>query len=246
VTGRVFSQRPLYQLVITTAVLNGNVRTLLSSPSVAGDVVVTISSTGSFYSNGSTVAMRWGTGWPAGCTFKLVNQGIASGHAGDGGAGGTGVAGSAGTAGTDAMDLDGNAVSIDNGSGSIFGGGGGGGGGGAGSGGTGGGGGGGGQSYGTAGGAGAGGGGAHPGSAGSAGSSSGPGGGGAGGTGGITDGGAGGRGGYWGEAGFDGSTSAALVAGGAGGGPGRAIFLNGGSVSWLSGNDSTHVKGAVS
>lgn len=244
-TGRVFSQRPLYALTITGAQSNVNVRTSLSSPSIAGDVLVTITSTGVVNSTSGSPALRWGTGWPAGCTFKTVIAGAVRGSSGVGGQGGTGTNGLDGTAGNNAMDLDGNAVAVDLGTtGQLLGGGGGGGGGGAGSGGTGGGGGGGGQGDLGTGSGGAAGGGTHPGSAGNAGGPSGPGLGGAGGTGGITNGGDGGQGGGWGDPGTAGATVA-----GAGGNPGsggKAINLNGGSVTWIAGNNATQVRGAVS
>jgi hypothetical protein len=37
-----------------------------------------------------------------------------------------------------------------------------------------------------------------------------------------------------------------VKAGGAGGAAGKAINKNGNAVTWTSGNDTTHVKGAVS
>ncbi len=69
----------------------------------------------------------------------------------------------------------------------------------------------------------------------------------------------GGSGGAWGTAGSAGNTSSYIDGGlgpvvpprlvtgvGAGGAAGKAIDLNGFAVTWVSGNDSTHVKGAVS
>ncbi|MFO1306615.1 MAG: hypothetical protein U1F54_23065 [Burkholderiales bacterium] len=248
--GRFFSTRPLYTLTITGTQSNVNVRTAVSSPSIAGDVLVTLTSSGVCNSTSAAPALRWGTGWPAGCTFKLMNAGSIRGSAGVGGAGGaTASAGSAGTAGNNAMDLDGNAIAIDNGaSGQIFGGGGGGGGGGGAIG-TGGGGGGGGQGDIGTGSGGAGGSPAtYPGSAGTAGSPSGAGVGGAGGSGGaFFDGGGGGYGGGWGDSGTAGASSGGIgSAGGAPGAGGKAINLNGGSVTWIAGNNATQVRGGVS
>lgn len=242
-TGRIFSQRPLYTLTIGSAVVNANARTLLSNPTVVGDVVIEITSAGVCYSNTpATAGLRIGSGWPAGCTFKVVNNGALRGDGGDGGGGGSngGGSGSSGAAAGDALDLDGQPVSLDNTGGTIYGGGGGGGGGGgAVTSGGGGGGGGGGQSYGGTSGAG-GGSGSPAGSTGGAGNTTNPGAGG-----GASNGGqAAGRGGFWGEAGQAGDVAG--VNGGAGGAPGRAVRLNSGSVTWLGGNNASQVRGAVS
>lgn len=251
-TGRAFATRPLYALTITGAQSNVNVRTSLSSPSIAGDVLVTITSSGVVNSTSGSPALRWGTGWPAGCSFKLVSAGSVRGSSGVGGVGGTpglGAPGSPGTAGNNAMDLDGNAVAVDLGTtGQLFGGGGGGGGGGAGNSvsGAGGGGGGGGQGDLGSGSGGAGGGGGFPGSPGNAGGPSGAGVGGAGGVDGFVNGGGGGYGGGWGDPGTTGDTSTTGAAGGAPGSGGKAINLNGGSVTWIAGNNATQVRGAVS
>lgn len=78
-------------------------------------------------------AMTWGTSWTGTPTFTLENGGTITGHGGNGGAGGTiplGVGGN-GTVGGNSLELNGNTVTITNGSGFIFGGAGGGGGGGA-------------------------------------------------------------------------------------------------------------------
>jgi hypothetical protein len=191
--------------------------------------------------------------FPAGSTIKIVNAGKVYGSGGAGGDGGIGAAaGTAGARGGPAIRFDSSAgmsdsslipLTIDNTSGYICGGGGGGGGGG----GT------------TAGGGGGG-----------------EGGGGAGGDGGgyggsgyadgenagwpdvgtrySNDGGSGdpfgpaGNGGYGGPWGIDGNSGgSASGAGGAGGAAGKAVDLNGkASLTWIGGNNSTQVKGAVS
>lgn len=233
-----------------------------------------------------TAAITWGTSWTGTPEFSLTNEGYIIGLGGDGGLGAgqtdsiTTVPGAVGDPGGNAIDLDGNDVSITNASGFIFGGGGGGGGGtlmandeGA----IGGysGGGGGGVGAGTA-----------TGTAGTKGSTfvevtftitsiaedgvaqsgalpvqTGT----AGGIGGITArvlnghtviGGAGGVGGDYGEDGSDGEIGAGTAdpiqvspASGvlAGGLAGKAVELGvGGSATFVSGDDTTHVKGAVS
>jgi hypothetical protein len=196
--------------------------------------------------------------------LAIINNGSIKGKGGAGGAGGEagtvtdfpGVAGSAaGTALNIASSLSGK-VTITNGSGEIFGGGGGGGGGGS-------------EYYttgtgkarvsnaaggsGGGGGAGSGAGGAgglatdtgadflYDGNAGAAGNTTTFG---AGGT--MFAGASGGNGGAFGSAGSAG-VSTPDAAGGAGGAAGKAIALNGGSSpTFISGNDGTHIKGAVS
>lgn len=251
-TCRVFATRPLYALTITGTQSNVNVRTSLSSPSIAGDVLVTITSTGICNSTSGSPALRLGTGWPAGCTFKVSIAGSVRGSSGVGGVGGTpglGANGSPGTAGNNAMDLDGNTVAVDLGTtGQLFGGGGGGGGGAACNSinGAGGGGGGGGQGDVGSGSGGAAGGGTNPGNAGNAGNSSGAGVGGSGGVDGAFSGGGGGYGGGWGDAGTSGASATPGGTGGSPGAGGKAINLNGGSVTWIAGNNATQVRGAVS
>lgn len=198
--------------------------------------------------------------------LAIINNGSIKGKGGAGGAGGEaatgtdfpGVAGSAaGTALNIASSLSGK-VTITNGSGEIFGGGGGGGGGGS-------------EFYmsgpikdrqsnasgggGGGGGAGSGAGGAgglatdagadnlYDGSVGAAGNTTTFG---AGGAAGDARTGIGGNGGAFGSAGLAGESSPD-AAGGAGGAAGKAIELNGGlSPTFISGNDGTHIKGAVS
>lgn len=55
---------------------------------------------------------------------------------------------------------------------------------------------------------------------------------------------AGGAGGDWGAAGSAAATGTVSPA--AGGNPGKAVALNGFVVTWLAGNNSTQVKGAIS
>ena len=192
--------------------------------------------------------------------LAIINNGSIKGKGGAGGAGGIANypdanAGSAGASGGVALNIASTLsgkVTITNGSGEIFGGGGGGGGGGSntssGSGkdpqssadGGGGGGGGAGSGAGGAGGTASGAVNNTNAPAGSAGTTS------AGGAGGPksgnADGGAGGGFGAVGSAGQEGGS-----AGGAGGAAGKAIALNGGSSpTFISGNDGTHIKGAVS
>lgn len=243
--------------------IHGTVHAIVAPGVVIGSSSTAVASmvTGAFYE---------------GTTLKLTVNGSIQGKPGKGGAGGsvsgvwaafTAGAGAAGAAGGPAMSL-GHDIVIANSSGQIFGGGGGGGGGGSGwwidglpstrqMGGGGGGAGAGHQT--TTGGAGGVAGGTDAeegptyrvnGSAGGTGSSSGAGAGGAGGiyaT--VFYGGNGGAGGAWGSpgaAGSPGSPSTNYASGGSGGAAGKAISLNGYAVTWLSGNDSTHVKGAVS
>lgn len=217
-----------------------NVRTLASAPTDAVDVVVNVLAQ-CYSATPSEPGLRIGVGWAAGSTFRLVNSSTVFGCGGAGGAGG--LAGTAGQAAGDAVWCDGQHVSIDNTGGYVWGGGGGGGGG-AGNGAS------------SHGGGGGGGQGREPGSggagslgsaAGLGGSTSGPGAGGVGAGSGIfagSTGGAGGAAGQAGNAGGDGSQTG--NPGGAGGAAGRAVYLNGGSVTWLGGNNSAQVKGAVS
>lgn len=77
---------------------------------------------------GNVTHLSWGVGWGAGSIFRLINEATIYGK---GGAGGAGVSGSGnGAAGGNALELNGNEVTIDNEDGNIWGGGGGGGGGG--------------------------------------------------------------------------------------------------------------------
>lgn len=245
--------------VLTAAPYNyNNTEKATINLTINSAVQVTASSTG-------TPALTTGA-ITSNATLNIINNGSVKGKGGAGGAGGEagtvtdfpGVAGSAGgTALSIASSLSGK-VTITNGSGEIFGGGGGGGGGGS-------------EFYitgpiksrqsnasgggGGGGGAGSGAGGAgglatdtgadfrFDGSAGAAGNTTTFG---AGGAAGDARTGIGGNGGAFGSAGSAG-VSSPDAAGGAGGAAGKAIELNGGSApTFISGNDSTHVKGAVS
>jgi hypothetical protein len=256
------SRRAVDVVISATQTTQQNIFTLAGSPSDIVDVVIWLG----YSSPGVTTAgvvlragFTLGSGWANGSTFLLKNNstcagggGFENGSTGDGG----GVVGSSagpgqdGQPGGDAIVLTA-PISIDNASGFIFGGGGQGGGGGAGAtGGTGagGGGGGGGRGYNNATG-GAGGGASSGGSAGNNGSSGAAG---TGGTGGFSlggsSGGNGGDGGDWGASGGAGASGSgsSSAGGGAGGAGGKAIKTNGFAVTWISGNDAAHVKGAVS
>lgn len=165
---------------------------------------------------GNVTVLDWGAGWDSGMTFRLVNKARISGPGGRG----AGVAPA--QDGMDALLLNGLDISIDNSEGEIFGGGGGGGTGGEFD-----------QS--------AGGGGAPNGRAGGGGASDGtndePGAGADDGSGNV-----GGTGGAFGESGQFGSPPGTMGPGG----PGKAINLSGGSVTWIAGNTPERVKGAVS
>jgi hypothetical protein len=239
--------------VAVTAGTNHNLCTLAGNPTTAGNYTFTIPSGAIIYS-GSTgsPALTTGTCWVSGSTITIVNNGRIYGKGGNGSAGAT-TPGTAG-AGGNAMSLS-YPVSIDNTNGYIFGGGGGGGGGSRGY-----------NAYAAAGGGGGGAsgpsassGGAgqntlmEDGSAGASGTTSGGGAGGAGGTYGQHTGGRGGSGGTWGAAGArgaEGTTHSTMVydpaPGGAGGAAGKAIDTNGHAVTWIAGNNTTRVKGAVS
>jgi hypothetical protein len=236
-----------------------NAFTEAGSPSAPCDVVVNIS-------QGVVLKAGFDTGtWHEGSTFRINKTesypGAADGAiiAGTGGAAGAGssfnsLPGADGSSGGDAIviHLD---VSIANTGGFVLGGGGGGGGGGE-------------SDNGTDGGCGGGGGGGRgynnaagglkgdngnplsrivPGNDGNAGSSAGAGTAGAGGSHFGVNGGDGGAGGSWGQAGSYGNNGNGTNGkpGGAGGAAGRAVRTNGHTVTWLGGNDATHVKGAV-
>lgn len=94
-------------------------------------MTVTVNSGVDIGSSIGTAALRIGTGWPANCTFKVINKGRIIGPGGVGGAANAGGAGSPGSDGGTALLLDGNPTSVDNDLGYILGGGAGGGGGGA-------------------------------------------------------------------------------------------------------------------
>jgi hypothetical protein len=241
-------------LTISSDAQNVNLYVLAGSPATAGTYTITINP-GWTVSSGSTANAAITTGtWPAGSIVKLINNGTIVGRGGDGGAGSNGEdpygPGNPGGAGGPAISLTYD-LTIDNTNGNIFGGGGGGGGGGTGwtyyigySGGA----------FYHYGGSGGGGGRGKQDSVGGGGGYAGTGGTFlAAGSGGATyaAGGAGGTGGDWAAAGSAGASGTSgngypyYGPGGAGGAAGKAINLNGRSVTWLGGNNSTQVKGAV-
>ena len=245
---------PTIRVNITSDTSNANIFTLAGSPNYKCNVICTIGSGVKVISASAILpSLTTGSGWIPGSTLKIVNNGNIYGAGGGGGNGGsvsypTANAGAPGNDGGDAIDaqID---ITVDNTNGNIYGGGGGGGGGGSNHAG------GGNDCYpGSGGGGGRGnnGGGAGPkGTAsgcvfnyaaydGSVGSETSAGAGGAA----VGTAGAGGNGGDWGQAGAPGETTS-RASGGAGGAGGYAIRLNGNSVTWLGGNNSSQVKGGV-
>ena len=227
---------------ISSDTQNVNLYTLAGSPIDAGTYVITVNS-GVTVGSASTASAAVTTGtWPAGATVKLVNNGNIYGKGGNGGNGGVyGSTPPAGLPGGPAISLS-NDLTIDNTNCKIFGGGGGGAGGpglvgnfGVTSGG---GGGGGGQGVANSTG-GTGGSGSFPGGPGGDGTATGPGAGSGNNAYGSMTLYYSGSGGVWATVGGGGD------GGGTGGAAGGAIQLNGKAVTWLGGNDSAHVKGAV-
>jgi hypothetical protein len=226
-----------------------NLFTLAGSPAAAGTYVVTVNSGITIYSDDTGTAALTVGAFPAGSTVRIVNNGDIIGMGGNGG-GTTLSATSAGSPGGNAIQLStGYAVEIDNTSGNIWGGGGGGGAGRWGNGnalgGTGGGGASSNQSPSARG--------TLPGGYGPNTAADGNRTGGGNGGDGLNDpcvgdtGQPGGAGGTHGAAGNSGSGSAAGPTGSrSGGAAGKAINLNGNSVTWLGGNNGTQVKGAES
>lgn len=235
-------------ITIATDQTNANLCTLAGNPTVPGNYVFVINSGVRISSNSTSVAgLTTGTCWPTGSTVTIVNNGYIHGMGGKGGNGGSslGANGGAGQRGGDAISL-GYPVTIDNTNGYILGGGGGGGGGsthhmyravyeagdgggGGASGLT--------NSKGGAGGTSSSAIGSKQGAYGAQGTISG---GGAGGNR-LVNGGDGGDFGMKGKAGSSGNQAS----GGGGGAAGRAILLNGFTVTWLGGNDTIRVKGLV-
>jgi hypothetical protein len=208
---------PAINLTISADVAGYNVFSAAGSPSSPVQVVLTINS-GIYVGNGGGGAPAIETsGFAAGSTLKIINNGFIEGHPGTGGFGaGTGSNGNVGGDGGVAIDLW-LPLAMDNTNGYVRGGGGGGGSGGGGVS-NGGADGGSGEGYQTARGAG------DPA---------------------VGDGGAGGDGGLFGDYGDNGFGGTG-TSGGAGGAPGKAIALHGGAgVTWLGGNNSSQVKGAV-
>jgi hypothetical protein len=245
-------------LTISAAAADYNIYTQAGSPSDKVAVTLTIN-TGisvtstdvpptSAFAASSYWGLTTGTGWVDGSTIRIVNNGTIWGAGGAGGTGGDPTVNMDGTSGGHAILLSWPA-SIDNTNGYIYGGGGGGGGGnyyyqGLG------------RASGGGGGAGAG---SSSGGVGAAGIYGSPGAGsaasgtsgGAGGAAGVDSfyGYVGGIGGAGGNAGDSGSNGGAEpqdgIGGGAGGYGGRAVYLNGYTVTWLGGNNGTQVRGAV-
>lgn len=240
---------------ITGNQTNVNLFTLAGSPATLGHWEFVIAA-GAKVSATSTATAALSTGaFPVGSTVRIINNGSIYGKGGGGGSGGTSSPTIPGSAGGNALSIGLN-VLIDNTNGFIFGGGGGGGQGGRGAsagsvhaiGGSGGGGGQGDQS--SAGGAGNG----NPpggawygiGNSGTAGTSAAPGTGGAPRSSSGLTGGRGGDGGAWGTDGATGLIgSPYTTTPSVGGAAGKAIALNSNTVTWLGGNDGTHVKGLV-
>lgn len=231
-----------------------NIYTAAGSPAIPCIVIVTINT-----SIQLQAGLNTGSAWATGTIIQIANSGIIAGIAGSGGDGAAAIGslfnnGSNGNNGGHAIILGWN-LTINNTAGYIFGGGGGGGGGGAVAASNppltnqsgGGGGGGGGQGYNNAIGGTAGGCNGSPGVNGTAGSSGGPGGGGSGGTSGIGSGASGAVGGNWGDAGTAGDNSSVPGRensfGGFGGVAGRAVQLNGFTLTQAGGFNGTQVKG---
>lgn len=242
---RACGPRPI-TITIVADTANVNVRSLAGNPASRVDVTLIIESGVDIYATATTNAgWRTGTGWAVGSTLRVVNRGNGYGKGGDGGDGASMVAnGGNGRDGGPAIEIEDSnvAVSIDNTDGFIGGGGGGGAGGGSNSGGGYGGGGGGGRSRSPTSGGAKGGGSA---GGGTGGNESGKGSGGGGDPGTVLAGKKGGGGGDWGASG-GGADDGFFHASGSKGKGGPAVDLNGNSVTWLGGFNSSQVKGAVS
>lgn len=252
-------------VVISTNEVNVSLFERAGAPVAPVTVNVTVAVGAILTSANSATPALDTTNFPAGSIINLINLGYILGCGGGGGRGAeTGHGGSSttdlssgvpGLSGGPALKAPGAGVTLNltNGSGFIWGGGGGGGGGGAvliasGTSSANGGGGGGGKGGGGPGDGGA----ASPtiGSPGTAGSTNPRGNAGSGGNGGATAGGtgsAGGGGGDWGSGGSNGTNpGGATVPSGAGGGGGKAIDLNGGTITFISGSGGPQIKGLVS
>lgn len=232
----VFGGKRTIYYTIAGSVTNFNAYTAAGSPTDAVDFTLTINSGVYVYSTTTATAALVIPEFPTGSNVYIVNYGVIIGRGGNGGGGqgqyGSPAASNGGPGGP--AILTGQNLTITNGSGYIYGGGGGGGGGLSTSGVMGvrysGGGGGGGMGGSTGG----------P-SGGQGGTAGGDGGLGGAGLGGTSNGNAsGGNGALVGGTGYSGES------GGVGGAPGKAISLDGATVTFISGNDSTHVKGSIS
>jgi hypothetical protein len=218
---------------------NVNLKTALEAIygtiTTAVDVVATQNAGVLFDSDSATAAFRTG-GLPIGSTIRLNFYGRCGGKGGDAGDGGSsGNDGQPGQPGRDAVSLD-DDVTVDlSTTGQFFGGGGGGGGG---------------SDRGGGGGGGQGDEGGAKGLKGNAlaqdGTAGSPSANGVGGDGHPSGGGKGGKGGGWGSAGAKGGNGSGGGSGGNPGAAGKAINLNGHTVTWIAGNNTTQVKGSVS
>jgi len=227
-------------LTISANVANFNLFTALGSPLSAVDVVVTIDAGVQVYSTLYTNPSFDTSGLPIGSTITLINNGLIYGAGAVGGRTTTGSSGSATPGSTGGTAIYTTVPMTITNAGSIFGGGGGGG---AVK-----------QEPGDAGCGGGGGQGQVGGLAGAEiidaqytvsiatnGSVTAPG------NGGylnVLGGQYGNRGGYWGEAGLPGISNDSLYVISAGGTGGKSINANGNAITWISGNNSTQVKGA--
>lgn len=117
-------------LTISSTVTDYNLFTAAGSPAGVVAVTVTLVYGQSITRTSGLAAFRTGTGWAAGSTLRLINNGTIIGSGGIGGAGGAGAAGAgtSGSAGGDALRNDSTTIpfTVDNTNGYIFGGGGGG------------------------------------------------------------------------------------------------------------------------
>lgn len=240
---RLFVTKATIVVAIVANANNVNLKTLAGSPAGVVDVLCTIAAGVKIGSTSTATPAFLTGGFAAGSTIRIVNYGRIAGHGGDGGNGGNNsgpVAPQTGSPGGNAVQLDDDVDWDNTATGEVFSGGGGGGGGGWN---TGafpngpGGGGGGGQGSGTSTG------GNGPGDAGVGdnGNEAGRGHGGSGSAAGAR----GGDGGTWGTTGSKGSGTSHSN-GNNGGAAGKAVNLNGKSITWLAGNNATQVKGAVS
>ena len=123
-----------FSFAISVASANANLRTLANTAgySGAGNATITINSGVDMYSTTTGTAALVPGSWPSGVTVTLVNKGTVSGAGGNGGtgdtytgSGGTKTAGGAGGTALDASAVSGFTFKVDNGSGTLRGGGGG-------------------------------------------------------------------------------------------------------------------------
>lgn len=120
-----------YTVMFSSPASNQTIFTVAQGQGIPVTMPITIN----IINNTTLFGTLLGSGWNAGSTIKITNNGYLAGYSGGGhGAGGNGAVvnfnGSPGTSGGNALDLSGQTVTINNTSGNIWGGGGGGGGGG--------------------------------------------------------------------------------------------------------------------